>query len=135
MQQFEASAQPACLDELHAALDRLWAQAPDVEERARMRFATAVSEVLGNVVVHGRTGAGAIPSVRVSLQAGTDGLRAELLDDGVALDPDAALNELPEDDLAESGRGLALARAALDELHYVREDGGNRWELVIRRAG
>lgn len=132
MQCFEAPAQPDCLDELHAALDRLWREAPDVQEPARMRFSTAVSEVLGNVVVHGRTGEGAIATVRVSLKAEPGALRAELLDDGIALAPGAAVTELPEDDLAESGRGLALARAALDELHYVR-DGGNRWELVIRR--
>jgi serine/threonine-protein kinase RsbW len=133
VQRFEASAQPACLDELHAALDRLWREAPDVEAPARMRFATAVSEVLGNVVVHGRMSGGETPTVRVSLAARPDRLRAELLDDGVALAPGAAATELPEDDLAESGRGLALARAALDELHDVREDSGNRWELVIRR--
>ena len=40
---------------------------------------------------------------------------------------------LPDDPLAESGRGLALARAVAD-LRHERVDGGNRWWLSRTRA-
>jgi hypothetical protein len=40
--------------------------------------------------------------------------------------------ELP-DDLSASGRGLALAKVALDQFSYAKEDDGNRWTLLCRR--
>jgi len=114
---------------LHAALDRLWAEAANVDAMHRLRFMTALSEV----VQHGRTPDGGTPTLTVSLSAGPDGLPAELRDDGVAVARRATW-ELPDDELAESGRGLALARKALDELRYWRVNGVNHRALVIRPA-
>ena len=37
------------------------------------------------------------------------------------------------DELAESGRGLALAMAAVDDLSYEREGGRNLWRLTCIR--
>lgn len=36
-------------------------------------------------------------------------------------------------DLAESGRGLAVASAAFDDLDYTRVGGRNRWRLLCVR--
>ena len=131
MQTYERLADPGCLDELHAALDRLWAEAPEVEESQRIRFATALAEVVANVVEHGRTLRGGTPTLTVKVVVRPDRLRADVFDDGVAVGPRASLAEA--DELAEAGRGLALAREALDELRYVREAAGNRWVLIVRR--
>lgn len=131
MQCYAQPADAGCLDELHAALNRLWAETANVDAMHRLRFVTALSEVVANVVQHGRTPDGGTPTLTVSLSAGPAGLLAELRDDGVAV---RATWELPEDELAESGRGLALARAALDELRYSRVNGVNHWALVIRPA-
>lgn len=35
-------------------------------------------------------------------------------------------------DLLESGRGLAMIEAAVDEVHYARDGDTNRWTLVKR---
>jgi serine/threonine-protein kinase RsbW len=131
MQPYASVADAACIDALHAALERLWAESADVDEMHRLRFATALSEIVANVVVHGRTADGGLPTLTVRLAAGPGGLRADLVDDGVALARRMTW-ELPADELAETGRGLAIAREALDELHYARVDGANHWALVVR---
>ena len=131
MQRYAQPADAGCIDELHAALDRLWAETANVDAMRRLRFATALSEVVANVVEHGRTPDGGTPTLTVSLSAGPAGLLAELRDDGVAVAKHAPW-ELPDDELAESGRGLALAREALDELRYSHVNGVNHWALVIR---
>jgi serine/threonine-protein kinase RsbW len=131
VQTYERLADPSCLDELHAALDRLWAEAPEVDESQRIRFATALAEVVANVVEHGRTLRGGAPTLTVEVAVRPDRVRADVFDDGVAVGPRASPADV--DELAEAGRGLALAGAVLDELRYVREDAGNRWVLVVRR--
>jgi serine/threonine-protein kinase RsbW len=39
------------------------------------------------------------------------------------------------DELAESGRGPAIALGVLDELSYRRDKSGNHWTLVSRLPG
>lgn len=134
MQSFSRIADAACLDELHAALHALWAGAPEIDEPERIRFATAVAEIVSNIVQHGRAPDGEAPTLSVRLTAGATRLAADISDDGAPLSP-ATSATLPSEPLAESGYGLALAVAALDELRYARDSAGNHWELVIRRGG
>lgn len=118
---------PALLDAVHALLDGLWAAHPAVGDRDRLLFATAVAEVAANVVAY----TGDPVQVDLRLQVADGEVRAELEDDGVPA-PDDVLDPPPADDLAESGRGIAIARAALDELSYRRDGDRNRWTLVRR---
>ena len=120
---------PRCLDALHALLESLWVEAPAVTDRDRIAFTTAVAEVVANVVEHA-TLAQPVP-VRVVLQSADDELRALLEDTGLPFDP--PVDESPGP-LAESGRGLPMARALVDELLYERDGPINRW-LVVRRRG
>ena len=125
--------EPACLDQVHGLLAELWAREPGVPGDERDRFTLALAEVVGNVVEHGRTEAGAVPEVVVHVAATPEEVIGEVVDDGVEVpDPDRA--ELPDDPLAEGGRGLALAHMAVDEVAYERGEGRNRWRLVLRRA-
>jgi serine/threonine-protein kinase RsbW len=55
-----------------------------------------------------------------------------LADTGQAAPDLTGMDELP-DAMAESGRGLWLARATLDELDYVRVGDRNTWKLVRLR--
>ena len=41
----------------------------------------------------------------------------------------------PVDAMAESGRGMWIARATLDELHYERAGDRNTWKMVRRLDG
>lgn len=122
---------PGCLDAMHEALERLWSGAPEVDDMQRMRFATALGELVANVVEHGTTGDGAPPTVRLELLVEDERVVAVLCDDGSPFEAPGGAGG--DDPLPESGRGIALARAAADELEYAPETEGNRWRLVVRR--
>jgi len=123
------------LDDLHAALAELWAAAPGVAAGERTAFTTAVAEVLANVVRHAQVP----PGCRIEVELRADGprLRAEIVDDGEPYrEPDvedpvptaADGDGLDVLDLAESGRGLPIARA-IATVAYERDGGRNRWTV------
>jgi serine/threonine-protein kinase RsbW len=88
----------------------------------------AFVEAANNVVVHG--GGDAAMQLSVVVEPGM--LRMELIDAGAAI-PEAVLSaDAPDDPLAESGRGLGLIRACVDELTYSSEFGRNRLVLLRR---
>lgn len=134
-----APATPEIMDLVHAMLEQLWGANPAVGDRDRMRFEMSVIEILGNVVEH----AYAVDHGDEPAQAGrrfdivigvTDGeLMAHLGDNGLPTALDLSGVAMP-DELAESGRGLALAAAALDDLTYQRVEGRNHWDLLCRRG-
>ena len=128
----EGEADPACLQRIHELLDRLWAAEPGVSVEDRDMFATAVAEVAGNIVQH----SAGTERVRLNLQLRVypDRVEASLTDGGSPADIDLESASFPDEPFAESGRGLALARAAVDELHYERDGSANRWRVVRRRA-
>lgn len=123
---------PETIELLHDLLDRVRVEHPDVERTDLMLFETAVIEIANNVVEHG-VPPGTI-SYSFTLDVGPDRLLGRLSDGGPPLpEPLAALPVLPDLD-SESGRGLALARMALDELEYQRVDDHNEWTMTrVRR--
>lgn len=134
-------ARPESLDRVHELLAELWTD-DDLPAADRVQFETAVAEVAANIVEHAAEGRDVTLVLRVSRWP--DRVEARFEDDGAAADVDLAAATMPAagdpDDLdavlalAEDGRGLALARAAVDELVYEREGSTNRWLLVRRRA-
>ena len=118
------------LDVLHLSIDRLrkaTGRAPD--DRPLMLFETALGEIGGNVLTHGRPPGTERPVEYVlHLDGGT--LVASLTDSGSPVHEHLS-REMPGHD-SERGRGLAMARALLDELGYERDGGLNRWRLVKR---
>lgn len=117
----------ALIDAVHDALEGLWLEVPDVSDEDRLLFALAVSEVATNVVEHA---AGDVrPTVSIRLAVDEIRLVAVMSDDAEPALIRLGEVEMPGSD-AESGRGLALALAALDELRHEADD-GNTW--VLRR--
>ncbi len=116
----------AGLVELHDLLDQVRSEHPEVAESDLAMLETAVIEIAGNVVEHG-TPPGGI-HYEFTLDVSGDGLCARLTDSGdeVALEPPGAA----PDAMAESGRGLLIARAVLTELRYDRQEGQNVWSLT-----
>ncbi|WKN50264.1 ATP-binding protein [Nocardioides sp. Arc9.136] len=135
-----APAVPDTVDRAHQELELLWAEAPLVGDLDRMRFELAVIEVLANVVEHAygddredpADGAHGARGVDLDLAVEADRLVAVLHDDGIRAELDLSRVSMPGED-AESGRGLALTLATVDELEYRREDGRNLWRLVCLR--
>jgi len=124
-------ARPAVLDRIHDLLEDLWTVCADVAPMDRMLFETALTEIAGNIAEHA-AGDGPL-DVTVRVRVLPDRLEAECRDRGPRADVDVENVTLPEG-LAESGRGLALALAAVDELRYVRDGGMNHWHIVRRRT-
>ncbi|UKF24389.1 MULTISPECIES: ATP-binding protein [Clavibacter] len=121
---------------VHAVIAAVWDQASDVSDEERMLFETAVVEIAGNVVEHGVSvgeRAGYPVTFTMTVICQHDRIVALFEDDGKPAVVDLTRVSMP-DDLSESGRGLALAQAVLDDLTYERTDGSNRWRLVRLRG-
>ncbi len=127
---FEGPAEPGLLEELHEAFEELWRAASDVPDAARIRFETAVVEVLTNIVRHATpTGPGPV-HVSAALRAGGTTLDAEIVDDATDVMVDLEPPDPPV--LATGGRGLLLVRRAVDELSRTRRGDRNEWRLSLR---
>ena len=126
------------VDDVHDALDRLWTQDVTVGPRDRSRIATAVAEIVGNIVEHAfrldqETSRPEDRRLYVQLRLGPGDIEVVVADNGRPIAIDLSDVAMPDDD-AESGRGLALAVAALDEVRYERIGDRNRWTLRCRRT-
>jgi len=118
-------ATPEQLGSVHEALTQFWAGiVPTPPEDWRMMFDLAVSEVAANIVEHAQP---PMMSLRLSATAGK--VVAEFTDGGRGWTGPPSPSRLV-DELSERGRGLALARTAVDEVVYEREGTVNRWRLI-----
>lgn len=127
---------PECFDAVSDELGRLWTDAPQVDATDRMLFETALIEIVGNLVEHARTPLGDPVDLDLQLAVDPATVRARLQDNGVwppMEATDMAGAGMPEDELAEGGRGLAMA-TALAEIKHIRIEDGNIWTVVRTRT-
>ncbi len=122
----QATAGPELLGPVHDLLTRLWADEPDVGQQDRVRFETAVAEVAANIAEHGAAAGAARVTLRLS--SNRDRIQAVFEDDGAPVETGP---EQPPPVDAERGRGLPLARAAVDRFSYERDGTTNRWVIVL----
>lgn len=96
-----------------------------VESLDLMLFETAVVEVIGNLVQHGRPPG----EVRFDLvvHVTDESLLGTVTESGETVPPELS-DAMPEPSV-ESGRGLPLIRAVLDEFKFERVDDRNYWRL------
>jgi serine/threonine-protein kinase RsbW len=127
---FRDRATPEAIDAVHLQLDSLWEDAAFVPEIDRMTFATAVVEAASNVVQHAVPDSAAPVEIGVDICIREESLRAKVSAFG-ACDPDLAEDADPEmpGEEAESGRGLALIRALVTTVTFLRQGGTNTWVL------
>jgi anti-sigma B factor antagonist len=148
--EIECPAGPDQLETIHAAMARFWAgmRSPPPDQ-PRMLFEIAICEIAANIVEHARP-----QLLHLRLTSDGDGFAADFWDTGLRwvppeepdppvepaqpadlddldVDLDAALAALDEN-LPERGRGLGIARAAVDHLDYRREGATNHWRLLKR---
>jgi serine/threonine-protein kinase RsbW len=132
---FEAPVQPESLDVVQDRLAEFWTHDESVSPADRMRLELAVVEVAANIVEHAfavdADRRGRVLTVALTLTAAH--VEAVLCDNGLPVAIDLGAVTMPDED-ATSGRGLALAVAAVDEVVYERVDGRNSWRLVCRRT-
>lgn len=128
----EGVAVPDSLDRVHDLLERVRAEHPRLAEEDVMMFETAIAEIHGNVIAHGRPKGQVLYSFDLEVQP--DRLTGLLVDNGLIAPNLAALSQGVEDDMAESGRGMWLAAAVLDDLEFEREGDRNTWRMVKLRS-
>jgi len=121
---------PEELERLHELLTGAAGDHPGLDPTMTMLFETAVIEIANNVVEHGR------PTGKVvwefQLVVHLDRLEATLSDSAQPFD--GVVSSAMPGELAETGRGLAMASSLLDELTYQRADDRNHWHMVRRRG-
>jgi serine/threonine-protein kinase RsbW len=114
--------------------DKLAAQA-GFDEDARGGISMAVREAMINAVMHGN---GYSPEKRVKLsfeQAGSN-LVITIRDEGAGLNPDEVPNPLaPENLMKQSGRGIFLMRAFMDDVKFRKLEPGTEITLTKRVPG
>ncbi|WP_218221038.1 ATP-binding protein [Nesterenkonia sp. Act20] len=117
------------VDQVLDAVEDLCSAPRDISDEDRTFFSLAVSEVVTNIVTHCDQDSGV--TVRADLAVNQETLRAQFHDDAKPVDIPLDEAVMPEE-LAESGRGLAIAKMALDELSHKVND-GHIWTLVRNR--
>lgn len=125
----DTAAGPDTLGDIEAALERTWSAHPHVPEPVRMHMGIAAGEIGANILEH--AAGGRIIHVGMDVWVHPDQVHVEFTDDGAPFEADLDAVTMP-DDMAERGRGLALARAVLEQLIYRRSD-VNHWTLVSKR--
>ncbi|HET6919786.1 MAG TPA: ATP-binding protein [Jiangellaceae bacterium] len=126
----EGVALPDTLEQLHLLIARVAVDHPEVGAEDLSMLETAVIEIAGNLIEHGRPPG----EVRYTftLRVHPDRLIAVLSDSGEALPVSLSQPSMP-DELTEDGRGLFLAHAVLDTLDYARPVEANTWEMTRLR--
>ena len=122
-------APPDDLNQVHELLLDVWRQAPEVPETDRVCFETALIELAANVLRHAAGYDGV--TCRLSVDVTATAIEATLSDTGEPGHIDLALRPMP-DTHAESGRGIPLIHALVDEVHYTRADDRNHWRIARR---
>lgn len=131
----------ATLADVARATQRVRAELPDwLDAAERDAVELALAEALTNIVEHGY-GGDAVDEIRVRLAERAGALEVEVWDRGRPIPPgkleqadDTTFQYDPEDldGLPEGGLGLALIKAAFNEVRYRRKAGVNRLQLVKR---
>lgn len=119
----------AALDEICTLLERMWSAYDHVPVPVRTQVGIAVGEIGANIIEHAAHG-GPV-RLRFEVLVLRDEVRVFFTDHGSPARVDLTGAAMP-DQMAESGRGLALANAVLHRLDYSR-GWANHWLLVSKR--
>ena len=130
---------PESLELVHELLEKVWESEAGIDLMARIRFETALIEVASNIIEHSRPAASDPIQFELELECSPERLYAEFHDNAKPAGIDLSATPPPEDlssleNISSSGRGLALAKVALDEFSYAKLDAGNKWTLLCKRS-
>lgn len=120
------SAPPDDVNTVHALLVEVWADAPAVSTMDRVCFETALIELASNVISHAGDGSGI--QCLLTVDVFNDHVEARLSDSGEPGDLQLTPRAMP-DELSESGRGIPLIQALVNEVEYAREGSLNQWRI------
>ncbi|MGV1006689.1 MAG: ATP-binding protein [Candidatus Nanopelagicales bacterium] len=125
----EGETGPGVLTGIARVLDETWSAHPEIPSAICTQMSIATGEIGANIVEHAAQGRAV--GIRMEVRVLPGEVHVNFTDGGIALQVDLNTVSLP-DAMAERGRGLALAKAALSELVYRRET-VNYWTLISKR--
>ena len=117
---------PGALDNLQVALDTVWSRHDHVPAINRLEVEIAATEIAVNILEHG-----CAAGLQMEIHVVSNEVRIEFTDSGHPAEIDLVAIRNP-DEVADRGRGLAIAQAALRLLAYCRDERGNHWRLVSK---
>jgi serine/threonine-protein kinase RsbW len=121
------------IETVQSEFDGWWTELGEEKLETRFAFEIAVVEIATNIVEHTHRAEGtAGRRFHLELSADTASVTAVFTDNGMPADIDLSIVTMADVE-EESGRGLALAIAALHSLDYQFVDGRNVWTLVCLR--
>lgn len=121
------------IDVVQQEFEAWWTELGADSIATRFAFETAVVEIATNIVEHTHRAEGtAGRGYSLELDGDDAVVTAVFTDNGMPADIDLSTVTMADIE-EESGRGLALAIAALDSLDYRHVGGRNIWTLVCRR--
>jgi serine/threonine-protein kinase RsbW len=131
---------PESVELVHDLLDQVWENESGIDLMDRIRFETALIEVASNIIEHSKPASSDAIWFQLDLECSPERLYAEFHDNAKHAGIDLSATPPPEEmssleNISSTGRGLALAKVALDEFSYAKEDDGNRWTLLCKRTG
>lgn len=126
---FETVSGPDTLADIARFIDEVLSTHQHVPDTVRMQVSIAAGEIGANIIEH--AGQSQPVSIRMDVHVLINEVWVEFVDDGVPAQVDLTAVDMP-DDLAERGRGLALAQSVLEKLTYQR-NAKNHWTLVSKR--
>ncbi len=122
----DLAAGPRTLDDIQAALDTFWSRHDHVPADVRLEVGIAAAEIVANILEHG-----CAAGLQMEIEIVSNEVQVEFTDSGHPAEIDLFAVRMP-DEVAERGRGLAMAQAALRLLAYFRDELGNHWRLVSK---
>lgn len=122
-----AACGPNALAAIADALNEAWSAASWVPTTIRSQVEIAVGEIAANIIEH----AGRIQTATMEMQMQILGDHVEVAFTDTRIQAQIDLNGIHmPDELAERGRGLAIAKTVLAQLDYSRSELGNHWTLI-----
>lgn len=117
------------LGDISGVLEQTWSTNSHVPDDVRVQVGIAAGEIGANIVEH--AGCGRAVRMRMEVYVRPNEVEVTFTDDGAPVSLNLSGLCMPNE-LAERGRGLAMARAVLERLHYCR-DMVNCWTLVSKQ--
>lgn len=123
----DALAQPGTLGDIRKILSSVWEAHPEVPASVKTEIEIATGEIAANVLEHASSERPV--HIRMEVLVLLNEVQVRFVDDGLEMRVDLESVRLA-DEMAERGRGLAIARAVLRRLSYQSTADGNCWTLL-----
>lgn len=106
-----------------------------LDEDEKDNLSIAVTEAVGNAIVHGNK-KNPQKKVHVVFRFGRDTVRISVRDEGEGFNPNALSDPLEPDNLMkESGRGIFILKTLMDEVRYSFSPEGTTVAFVLKKKG